>query len=32
LCTVFSLFVPLFAEHSTALPTAQLKQSYIKNE
>jgi hypothetical protein len=29
---VLYLFVPLFTEHSTALPAAQLMQSYIKNE
>jgi hypothetical protein len=30
-CRVFYLFFPLFAEHSAALPAAQLMQSYIKN-
>jgi len=29
-CTVFYLFVPLFTEHLTALPAAQVMQSYIK--
>jgi len=31
-CPVFYLFVPLFTDHSTALPAAQLMQRYIKNE
>lgn len=29
-CTVFYLYFPLFTEHSTALPAAQVMQGYIK--